>query len=63
MTPWINSIAAGATAQLRTVLNEADREDARRIYDELMRMAAVLGRKHGFAKAQKTDCTKQRVVV
>jgi hypothetical protein len=44
----VRSIANGATAQLRSVLDVADREEARRIYSELHRMSKLLQDKHGF---------------
>jgi chaperonin GroEL (HSP60 family) len=45
----IRTLANGATAQLRTIIEEADRDEARRIHSELIRIAAQLREKHGFA--------------
>jgi predicted Zn-ribbon and HTH transcriptional regulator len=48
----VRTLANGATAQLRSVIEVADREEARRIYDELRRIAAHLARKHNFSLAR-----------
>jgi len=40
--------ARGATAQLREVIEHADRETVRPIYDELLRMVHKLAWKHDF---------------
>jgi hypothetical protein len=44
----VRSIVNGATAQIRSVVDHADRDEARRTSAELKRIAAELDRKHGF---------------
>lgn len=44
----VRTIANGATAQLRSVVDTADREEARRIHAELKRIACQLAMKHDF---------------
>lgn len=44
----IRTLANGATAQLRSLVDSADKDEARRIRDELLRIAASLGRRHNF---------------
>ena len=50
----IKTIANGATAQLRTVLEHADRETAQPIYRELLRLAHQLAHKHDFQLGRQT---------
>lgn len=46
----VSTLAKGATAQLREVIKVCDdRDTARTIHAELMRLAHELSRKHGFA--------------
>jgi hypothetical protein len=45
----ITTLAKGATAQLRELVEHADKDAALPIYRELKRLAAQLARKHGFA--------------
>jgi len=47
----VTAIAKGATAQLREVIEHADRETARPIYDELLRLAYKLAWKHEFVRS------------
>jgi hypothetical protein len=49
----IRTLALGATAQLREVIKTADRETARPIYDELIRIANTLAWKHDFRLQRK----------
>jgi hypothetical protein len=44
----VRSIANGATAQLRSVAEVADREEARRLHAELRRISKLLEDKWGF---------------
>lgn len=44
----VRSIACGATAQLRELVDVADRHESRRFYAEMLRIAASLAVKHGF---------------
>lgn len=46
----IRTIANGATAQLRVIVEVADREEGRRIHAELLRIATELARKHDFRR-------------
>jgi len=46
----IKTLAKGATAQLREIVPLADRDTARPIYDELLRLSAQIARKHGFSR-------------
>lgn len=50
----VTTLAKGATAQLREVIKVCDdRETARMIHAELMRLANDLARNHGFASSHK----------
>jgi hypothetical protein len=53
----IRTLANGATAQLRSIIDVADREEARRLYDELRRIASLLARKHQFTTAHEKNGT------
>jgi 4'-phosphopantetheinyl transferase EntD len=44
----ITTLAKGATAQLRELVEHADKDAALPIYRELKRLAAQMARKHGF---------------
>jgi hypothetical protein len=44
----VRTLANGATAQLRSVIDFANREEARRIHAELLRLAHQLAQKHEF---------------
>ena len=54
----ITTMAKGAMAQLREVTEHADRETARPIYDEMMRIAYKLAYKHEFAKVRQKQVQK-----
>lgn len=49
----IRTIANGATAQLRVIVDVADRAEARRLHAELMRIATQIAVKHDFNREQK----------
>jgi hypothetical protein len=53
-TPQISVrvLASGATAQLRSLVEFADREEARRICAELRRIATQLENKYQFGKVK-----------
>lgn len=44
----VRILANNATAQLRSLIDVADRDEARRLSAELKRMATQLDRKHNF---------------
>lgn len=46
----VRTLANGATAQLRSIIDDADREEARRIYNELKRIAEDLRVRHKFVE-------------
>jgi hypothetical protein len=46
----ITTLAKGATAQLRELVEHADKDAALPIYRELKRLAAQLARKHDFTE-------------
>lgn len=48
----ITTLAKGATAQLRELVEHADKDSALPIYRELKRLAAQMARKHGFGESQ-----------
>jgi hypothetical protein len=56
----VTSIAKGATAQLREVLEHADRDTVRPIYQELVRIAHHLACKHEFVVRGKKEAVSQR---
>lgn len=47
-TKNVSSLAKGATAQLREIADKADREVARQLHAELVKLAKFLGHKYGF---------------
>ena len=52
----IRAIADGATAQLRSVVDDCDdRDTARRIHAELIRIASQLAQRHGFVARRTTQ--------
>jgi len=55
----VRTLAKGATAQLREVLEHADRDTARPIYQELLRIAHHLACKHDFALRGKKEVAAQ----
>lgn len=46
----VRTLANGATAQLRSIIDDADYDEARRIHAELTRIAAQLAQKHKFVR-------------
>ena len=48
----VRTLANGATAQLRSLVEFADREEARRLHAELLRLAKQLAAKHDFGKTE-----------
>lgn len=48
----VRTLADGATAQLRNLAKHADREEARRMHAELIRIAAELARKYEFGSVR-----------
>lgn len=44
----VKTLASGATAQLRELVEVADYENGRRMHAELLRIAAKIAAKHGF---------------
>jgi hypothetical protein len=51
----ITTLAKGATAQLRELVEYADKDAALPIYRELKRLAAQLARKHSFGEQERAN--------